>query len=59
MRGGILPVEETGDAKHPVPVRASGIAAKCLGDQLEHLFLTLEVEAGTRQSAGTYPAKSR
>ena len=46
MRGRILAVQETGDAQHPVPVRASGIAAEGFGGQLECLFLPLEVEAG-------------
>ena len=32
MRGRILPVEETGDAQHPVSGGASGIAAEGLGD---------------------------
>ena len=45
MSGRILLVQESGKAQHPVPVRASGIAAEGLGDPLEHLFLMLKVEA--------------
>ena len=44
--GRILPVIETGDAEHPVPVGASRIAAEGMGDQFECLFLALEIEAG-------------
>jgi hypothetical protein len=43
--GRILAIQKTGDAKHPVTVGASGIAAKGDGEQLEGSFLVLKVEA--------------
>jgi hypothetical protein len=45
MGGRILSIQESGDAKHPVAVRASGIAAEGNGEQLEDSFLPPKVEA--------------
>src|SRR5208337_4587397 len=59
MRRRILPVEETGDAQHPVTVGASGIAAEGLGDQLERLFLALEVEASDSPESLVFARRSR
>ena len=59
MRGRILPVKETGYAQHTVSVGASGIAAEGLGDQLQRLFLTLEVEAGDSPERLIFARRSR
>jgi hypothetical protein len=45
VRRRILLIEETGDAEDAIAVRASGIAAKGNGEQLECRFLLLEIEA--------------
>ncbi len=45
MSGRILAIQESGDPKHPVAVRASGIAAEGNGEQLEDSFLPPKVEA--------------
>jgi hypothetical protein len=45
VSGRILAVQETGNAKHPVAVRARGIAPEGNGEQLQRGFLLLEVEA--------------
>jgi hypothetical protein len=59
MRRRILLVEKSGNAQHPVPVGASGIAAEGLGDQLECLFLPLEVEAGDSPERLVFAGRSR
>ena len=59
MCGRILLVEETGYAQHTVSVGASRIAAEGLGDQLERLFLPLEVEAGDSPERLVFARRSR
>ena len=51
VRGIVLAIQESGDAKHPVAVGASGIAAEGDGEQLERLFLL-------RRSRSLRPAKA-